>query len=232
MGREARRVPIDFDWPQKMTWGGYLMPERLREAQCPDCANGSTEASEWLMKVAYVIAALADDASSEARGRQMHPYLVPLREISYGHPRGRPGVQFAEFADGLAPAARGGALGRDVYRVRRALIRAAGLPEKWGWCARCGGCGTVEKYDGQRAEADAWEPTDPPTGDGWQMWETTSEGSPMSPVFATAEELASWLADTGASMFGPDGASREQWLAIIDGSDFAHVEVSPGVIVM
>ena len=49
------------------------------------------------------------------------------------------------------------------------------------------------------------------------MWETTSEGSPMSPVFATPEELADWLSETGASLFGGTTAQRDQWLKIITG---------------
>lgn len=60
-------------------------------------------------------------------------------------------------------------------------------------CATCGGYGSLEAYPGQRAEAEAWEPTEPPTGDGWQLWETVSEGSPISPVFGSAEELAHWM---------------------------------------
>jgi hypothetical protein len=61
----------------------------------------------------------------------------------------------------------------------------------------------------------AWRSKEPPTGEGWQMWETTSEGSPMSPVFAAPEELAKWLADTGASSFGGGTATYEQWIAMI-----------------
>lgn len=57
-------------------------------------------------------------------------------------------------------------------------------------CADCDGHGSIERYPDQRAEAEEWEPTDPPEGDGWQLWETVSEGSPISPVFATAEETA------------------------------------------
>src|SRR6267378_1932339 len=45
------------------------------------------------------------------------------------------------------------------------------------------------------------------------MYEDTSEGTPISPAFATAEELAHWLADTGASAFGKETASYEAWLA-------------------
>lgn len=62
-------------------------------------------------------------------------------------------------------------------------------------CPTCDGHAGVEKYPGQRAEAEAWEPTDPPKGDGWQLWETVSEGSPISPVFATADDLAVWMSD-------------------------------------
>lgn len=43
------------------------------------------------------------------------------------------------------------------------------------------------------AQADAWEPTSPPEGEGWQYWETVSDGSPISPVFGTAEQLSHWL---------------------------------------
>lgn len=50
---------------------------------------------------------------------------------------------------------------------------------------------------------------------GWQMWETTSEGSSISPVFRTPGELARWLADTNASACGRQGASCEEWLRMI-----------------
>ena len=48
-----------------------------------------------------------------------------------------------------------------------------------------------------------------------QMYETTSEGSPISPVMETAEELARWLADNNASTFADMTATYEQWLAMI-----------------
>ena len=102
----------------------------------------------------------------------------------------------------------------------------APLGEVWG------GYLTPERLRGdERAEADAWEPIEPPTGEGWQMWETTSEGSPSSPVFATAEELAEWCVD-GATVFGRHRAGRDEWLRIITGEDFAHITIAPGVVVM
>lgn len=46
------------------------------------------------------------------------------------------------------------------------------------------------------------------------MYEDTSEGTPISPAFETPEELARWLADTGASAFGGMTASYEEWLGM------------------
>lgn len=51
---------------------------------------------------------------------------------------------------------------------------------------------------------------DPPAGDGWQLWETTTEGSPISPVFPTAEDLATWMAspDRGSDQISVSAAAR------------------------
>lgn len=46
-----------------------------------------------------------------------------------------------------------------------------------------------------------------------QMYETCSEGTPISPVCETPEALARWLADNGASAFGGMTASYDEWLA-------------------
>lgn len=49
------------------------------------------------------------------------------------------------------------------------------------------------------------------------MYEDTSEGTPISPAFATPEELARWLADNGASAFASNTASYEAWLQVARG---------------
>ena len=50
-----------------------------------------------------------------------------------------------------------------------------------------------------------------------QMYETTTEGTPISPVMDTPENLARWLADNGAPAFGSMTATYEQWLPICRG---------------
>jgi len=51
----------------------------------------------------------------------------------------------------------------------------------------------------------------------YQMYENTSEGTPISPVLATPEELARWLTDNDASAFGHQTASYEGWLRVAQG---------------
>jgi len=48
-----------------------------------------------------------------------------------------------------------------------------------------------------------------------QMYETCSEGTPISPVLSSPEILAHWLADNRASAFGDMTATYEQWLHTI-----------------
>lgn len=50
-----------------------------------------------------------------------------------------------------------------------------------------------------------------------QMYEDTTEGTPISPVMKTPEELARWLVDNNASAFGGQTASYEGWLRVAQG---------------
>lgn len=60
-----------------------------------------------------------------------------------------------------------------------------------------------------------------PPGPGYQLWETTTEGSPLSPSLSTPEELARWLADNNVSAFGGITLPYESWLAFILGVGWA-----------
>ena len=48
---------------------------------------------------------------------------------------------------------------------------------------------------------------------GWQMYETVSEGSPVSPVFATKDELAEWLSSRAAESERVSPAAARQFVA-------------------
>lgn len=49
------------------------------------------------------------------------------------------------------------------------------------------------------------------------LYETCSEGTPISPVFSTPEGLARWLADNEASAFGDQTADYDSWLRVARG---------------
>ena len=65
-----------------------------------------------------------------------------------------------------------------------------------------------------------WVPTNSPSGDGYQLWSTTSEGCPVSPVLLLVEELCAWAADH-ATTFASITATAEQWRQMLE-ADFVH----------
>lgn len=77
---------------------------------------------------------------------------------------------------------------------------------------------TFEEWYGGRPNRSYYMPTfTAGTATHFMMYETCSEGTPISPAFATPEKLALWLVDSGASSFGPMTASYEQWLRVASG---------------
>lgn len=124
----------------------------------------------------------------------------------------RPSPDILDLVAGLSGTARERLdrfhLNGSDYRMTKAVITAAGLDERWGICATCNGTAEVGT-DEQRAAAEAWQPTEPPEGDGWQLWETVSEGSPSSPVFPDRARLVTWLT-TDYQQVGAGPLTREQ----------------------
>jgi hypothetical protein len=139
MGRELKRVPMDFDWPMKRVWKGYINP--YRGINCPWCYDKDLDSSNG-------------------------------------------------------------------YETT---------------CPHCKGSGTIYINEEIERLNNEWEPVDPPEGDGYQLWETTSEGSPASPVFATLEELCEWCADN-ATTFGSEKATKEEWMQMLDSNFVCHKE--------
>jgi hypothetical protein len=98
------------------------------------------------------------------------------------------------------------------------------------WKPYDGATGTFEDYAGPRPDPVDYMP-DWPAEERvyWQMYETCTEGTPISPPCATPEELARWLADNGASAFGNRTASYDDWLAMIRVGDCPSGALLPGV---
>lgn len=129
MGREVKRVPLDFDYPRGKVWFGY---------QIEFCKEEYSDGCERCREFARIMG-------------------IPM--ITYGDVE-QPCPAFRKF-----------------YNV------------------------------------------DPPRGEGFQLWGTTTEGEPLSPVFRTAEELAEWC-EANATVFADFRATKTEWLRMIENNCF------------
>ncbi len=87
------------------------------------------------------------------------------------------------------------------------------------------------EWDGDRPDPADHMPDWPPhLRTHFQMYEDTTEGTPISPAFATAEELARWLADNGAKAGAYSTATYEQWLATIRAGSAPSMTIIDGVL--
>jgi len=227
LSREVRHVPADFDWPLHKTWGGYLMPDELQLPRCEACdGSGYSWLARHWMGTAYRhqvrdadVAWLDKLSQAEVdylleQGR-LRTWVRDSTEPGHGHWESRP----------LAAADV-----NEAYRDRRAMLHdainmhlvARFKCEKAGeshLCPACNGAGDTGTT-AQRAAHEAWQPTEPPTGDHIQMWQTISEGSPITPPFPGTEEgrraMAEYLhvdqQDTICSEF-----TVHDWLNVIEG---------------
>lgn len=95
------------------------------------------------------------------------------------------------------------------WTVIRAECKRLGVSRR---CGRCGETGEIWSSRGAKLRYERWEPIQPPAGEWWQLWETVSEGSPVTPAFATREELIDYLVEGGDCSdrkYGEGGWKRE-----------------------
>jgi hypothetical protein len=109
------------------------------------------------------------------------------------------------------------------YDIHKAEAARRDVPME---CAACSGEGETFRDDAHRNAFDGWEPVEPPVGEAWQMWETVSEGSPVTPPCATPEALARLLAHEDAVR--DDGMGYEGWLAFIMGAGWSPTGMGSG----
>ncbi len=116
-----------------------------------------------------------------------------------------------------------GSLGHDSINqwvCVRAKCQREGVEQS---CAHCNGEGAVWQPLEAEERAESWENVEPPAGEGYQLWETVSEGSPISPVMADPRELANWCADN-ATIFASEKLTALQWLQMIVGEEDADTQ--------
>jgi hypothetical protein len=204
VGRQIKRVPLDFDWPLETRWDGFVNPH-WRKCPNPDCRHGSTIAGDMLENIVHLILVAGSDAAKG--GKKLHPWIREIGCGSYDHIE----PKMAELSTGLA-GREPSFFGHDAcdrWSAAKKVIQAAGLPDNWGTCPTCDGHGIDPAV---REAYEAWEPTEPPAGDGWQVWETVTEGSPISPVFASDAGLIAWLVGQGYSLESATAFAKSGWV--------------------
>ncbi len=239
MGREIKRVALDFDWPiNGMIWKGYHNP--YRPLECSECeGSGSSPevnrltndwyshlGSGWGKRLTQEdVQALIDadrlwDFTRVPRTEEQRE--IVRKKVADGENSWLPESNgYVPTADEVNEWERKSGFGHDAincWTCVKARAKRLGYKLK---CRCCDGNGHLWPSDEFESLYQDWIDVDPPAGEGWQLWTTTTEGTPMSPVLATPEELSHWLEDNRASTFGSDTATYSQWICWISKGGWA-----------
>lgn len=215
MGRELKRVPLDFNAPLREVWKGYVNPHYKK---CPDCENGATTAHE---RLSDLISLLMISGSDSLQGKN-HPYFDGIQKVAYGF-NSIPSKDLAELTSGLAGRKCSLPFGHDAcdrWSAVSKIIKAAGLPKNWGTCKTCKG---DVIHPSVKKAYNTWRSKEPPKGKGFQLWGTTNEGEPISPVFKTLDELCEWC-EPNATTFGSHKTTKENWKQMLTSGLVVHQE--------
>ena len=281
MGRELRRVALDFDWPVGKPWAGFLNPLHTA-TKCSACdGDGYSTEGRHLKDLWYGYAPFkpedrgsvpftpqdeavlafakrnvanspqfygrdpnavdrearrlcqhwngswshhlnADDVAALVNGSRLYDFTHTFDTVNRWQPKDPPYLPTPREVNVWSISGMGHDSINQWICVKAECARL-GVSET---CAECGGEGEHWPSPEAKQAYEDWQSIEPPKGDGYQIWETVSEGSPISPVFSTPEDLARHMAGT---TWGADkGTPYETWLAFIRGPGWAPSMVMQG----
>lgn len=234
MGRELKRVSLDFKWPVGQIWKGYINP--YHSQQCKSCeGSGINPATRKLENDWFGWGDLPDKWVYRENGSRYNDNawcyhleqdevdaLIDSNRLSDLTKEFIPGIgwvkkdpQYRPTADEVNKWAVESRLGHDAINRWICVKTRAERLGVYGLCECCNGEGQLWASDEVKKLQDGWEPTEPPTGEGYQLWGTTSEGEPMTPVFPTLEELCQYCEDNEVSIFGKDTLTKDEWMNML-----------------
>jgi hypothetical protein len=218
MGRTLKRVPMDFNWPLNNIWDGYLNPYHGR--QCPTCKGSGQNAATHLIEEEWYALNNRKDIwldGNRTRSYNDNAHCYHLTKVEVDALLARNRLSDLRKKLGRDPTveevndwAIHDPMGHD--EINRSICVKARAEELgvYGFCPACDGDGEVWDSPESKQKCDSWKPQEPPAGPGFQLWETTTEGSPQSPVFATLGALAAWC-EKNATVFASATAKAEDW---------------------
>jgi hypothetical protein len=232
MGRILKRVPLDFNWPINQIWKGYWNPYSGMKCKSCDGSGYSSEAKKYLDDW-YALNNANYQELPNGRRYNANAHYNHLTQLEVDALLAKNRLRDLT-RDGHIPTVEEvnewsknvtlchGHDSINQWICCEAVMKSRGVDTK---CPICHGSGDLWFSEEIEKKADEWyekERYDPPEGEGWQLWETTSEGSPITPVFKTAEELAEYCAKT-CTVFADFMHSKEEWLEdFLGGNRIVH----------
>lgn len=271
MGRELKRVPLDFEWPLNKVWIGFINPFHDKCEKCESCDgtgfskeakekqdlwygykpfkpsdNGSVpftvdnqaiinlatrnieQASHYYGKgqsaIDNEIKRLCDLFNSKWSNHLNENDIKALvdggRLLDFTHTWTKENKWVKKIPEYIPTPEEVNnwsisSLGHDcinLFVCTEAALKRENIKFE---CSACNGEGTFWPNDEIKSSYDNWKDYQPPEGDGYQIWETTSEGSPVSPVFSKPEDLAHYMVVNGSGAFS--NCNFEFWMNFILG---------------
>lgn len=204
MGREIKRVTLDFNWPLNMVWKGYINPYRPQE--CKTCeGSGLNKETKQIYDDWYDFADTGRKWSNNITQDEVDALIREQRLVDFTHkyvkdegwkPIDPPPQITAEMVNKWSSKG----FGHDSINQWICVKTRAEKFGIYGECFFCKGEGKIWFNDKVKELHENWydnERYGPPTGEGWQVWETVSEGSPVTPVLSTREALIEYLVQHG-----------------------------------
>lgn len=240
MGREIKRVVKDFNWPLKKVWNGYLNPWYKYNHQCQECRgsgyNKETKKidEDWYAfdKNDYIYLNNGKRYNNSAwqyhiTQDEVEALIRNNRLMEFTH-RWTKENGWQKIEPPIRPSAKEvndwaiyHPMGHDSINQFICVKARAKRLGVYGLCEKCNGEGNIWVSSDYEQKAKDWKREEPPIGTYYQLWETTSEGSPLSPPLETPEELAQWLTNNSVKSFGSQVESYEIWLKFICGPKWA-----------
>jgi hypothetical protein len=253
MGRELKRVLLNFSWPEHQVWKGYLNP--YYSQHCKSC-NGSglnsatnklkdewysLDKTEWTnlgngkrynnLAWQYHLTEIEVKALLDAE-RLWDFTRIPINEeqrkiVQQKIKNG--GNSWLPYNNGYIPTPEEvnewaiNGFGHDSLNSWICVKARAKHLGIYGTCKYCKGEGEIWQSEEIKKLHEEWKEFEPPEGDGYQLWETTTEGSPISPVFPTLKELCNWC-ENNASTFGSNKTTSEKWYEMLNDDFVCHKE--------
>ena len=228
--RELKRVPLDFNYPVNKTWEGYLNPNQYADNCAKSNGVGLNPATKQISDDFYDFNGKGtrwcnhitqDEVEFLVEKDRLWDFTrVPINKEQEGAVKNKiadGGNSWLPYNNSRMPTAKEvnkwnqKGMGHDAINRWILIETRAKRLGVWGECEHCDGEGSTWESEVIKEKYESWKEYDPPIGDGYQLWETVSEGSPISPVFESAELLAEWC-ESNATVFASEKLTKEQWL--------------------